>query len=250
MKCYNKSKFGGNPGNMPYQMKKSFMFFSLLKSLKLCYKYEKINVIKNLLSMITLIFIFWQSLYLCDMKDSIKYSLDKRRIHEENTGRLFERILRTDNSNIFERCGNLFRQENGESTNFGNVINPQLNIGTLDTNEETYENQLRELTDRISEAWTSTYRNMLVKYIVMREKSNMNSEWSQEMWYERWHRYLFSIWDKINTIITNDTYDIGMKEYYSYLHLNQVRNDFRLFLDIVKSEWNRRNEAQLVDALV
>lgn len=84
----------------------------------------------------------------------------------------------------------------------------------------------------------------------MREKSNMNSEWSQEMWYERWHRYLFSIWDKINTIITNDTYDIGMKEYYSYLHLNQVRNDFRLFLDIVKSEWNRRNEAQLVDALV
>ncbi|GAW83200.1 Plasmodium exported protein, unknown function [Plasmodium gonderi] len=169
----------------------------------------------------------------------ITYTPGKKYINGNRIGRQYKRILKSGNSNIFQANEESFHQGNGGVDNLTNFAHLQMNSGPLETEEAQYANQLCELNRRITLKWIETYVSMLKKYINFLVENNMNVEWSREMWFERWHTYLRTILVKIKRILVDGVYNMDMKEYYSYLHLHQSKNDFRVFLEIVKSEWKR-----------
>ncbi|CAG9482852.1 unnamed protein product [Plasmodium vivax] len=201
-----------------------------------------------LLRIITLTFICWEYLCSYSTKNAITHHSSGKNLHTSKTGRC-TRILESENPFTFHLHEDLYSQENGENGNFVNVMDAQLNDETVQVDDEDNEDQLNEMAGRINEEWTAAYRNMLKKYVEFREENNMNETWSREIWYKIWHKYLFTMWDKIETLIMDDTFTLDMKEHYSSVHINQLKNDFKLFLEIAKSEWGRRNESEFVNEL-
>ncbi|SBT74627.1 Protein of unknown function (Wx5_PLAF3D7), putative [Plasmodium ovale] len=220
---------------------------SPLKFIRSCCKNANIGYVTLLLNITIVTLLFWQSSSFHDAKDPTKHFTGKNYLCKGKICGRCERILKSDYTNVYDIGRNLCQEENSETENSNDGIDYQAIVETLEENEAQHANQLRELTERIIKAWTVTYTNMLKEFIALKNENNINHQWSRKIWYERWHKHIFRVLDEIDTIILDDTYSLYTKEYYSYLHLNDATNYFRLFLDAVKREWEEINEHQLVN---
>lgn len=206
----------------------------------------KANVLSVLFSVITVALVFWQSRAPHDMRNPAEPSNHGNNVYAaKSVGRL-ERILRSDNMNIFQEYAGLQGQVPTNvmegMTNVSGLSTP-LNIQIIQEQQEQYEEQLDELIDKITDTWNDTFINMVEDYIDFTERNNIiDGEWKCQMWNQRWYRYLQYLVGSLNEVIENDNYPLETKEYISDEFLHWANHDFIWFLSIVKAEWDRRVE--------
>ncbi|KJP85128.1 hypothetical protein AK88_05238 [Plasmodium fragile] len=206
----------------------------------------KANVLSVLFSVIVATFVFWQSCAPHDMKNCAVYSNHGQNVYTgKSVGRL-ERILRSNNSNIFQEYAELHGEVSTNAVQGVNSVSgfrSPLNIQIVPEQQEEYEEQLDELIDKITHTWNDTFLNMVEDYIDFTERNNiMDGEWKCQMWNQRWYRYLQFLAGSLNEVIENDNYPLETKEYISDEFLYWANHDFIWFLNIVKAEWDRRVE--------
>ncbi|GAB64889.1 hypothetical protein PCYB_033000 [Plasmodium cynomolgi strain B] len=164
----------------------------------------KANVLSVLFSVIAVAFVFWQSGTSHDMKNPAEYSNHGKNVYTaKSVGRL-ERILRSDNLNIFQEYAGLQGQVRNNvmegMTNVSGLSTP-LNIQIIQEQEELYEEQLDELIDKITDTWNDTFINMVEDYIDFTERNNIiDGEWKCQMWNQRWYRYLQYLVGSLNEL--------------------------------------------------
>ncbi|ANQ06297.1 Uncharacterized protein PCOAH_00004050 [Plasmodium coatneyi] len=206
----------------------------------------KANVLSVLFRVIAVTLVFWQSRAPQDMKNPAEYSNRGKNVYAaKSVGRL-ERILRSNNSNIFQEYAGLQGEVHTDMmdsmTNVSGLSSP-LSVQVIQEQQEQYQEQLDELIHKITNTWNDTFINMVEDYIDFTERNNIiDGEWKCQMWNQRWYRYLQFLAGSLNEVIEDDNYPLETKEYISDEFLYWANHDFIWFLSIVKAEWDRRAE--------
>ncbi|EUD67843.1 hypothetical protein C922_02032 [Plasmodium inui San Antonio 1] len=206
----------------------------------------KADVLAVLFSTVALAFVLRQSHAPHDMKNPADYSNHGRNAYPTQSVGSLGRILRSDNSNIFQQysgSGGKVETNVMEGMTDVSALGTTLNIEIIQEDEDLYQEQLHELVDKITDTWNETFMNMVEDYIDFTERSNIiDGEWRCQMWNERWYRYLQYLVSSLNEVIENDNYPLEAKELISNEYLHWANHDFIWFLSIVKEEWDKRED--------
>ncbi|GAW79396.1 Plasmodium exported protein, unknown function [Plasmodium gonderi] len=208
------------------------------------YKSIRGNIFSVLLSAIAVSLVFWNTANRCDMRSAAVCTSNGKNLYETNRGGRLERILRSENTNIFQELSDLYDQPpNNVMDGMINVsgLGTPLNIQIIQEQQQIYEEQLDELIDKITDTWNDTFISMVEDYIDFTERNNIiDGEWKCQMWNQRWYRYLQYVVGSLNEVIQNDNYPLETKEYISDEFLNLAHHDFICFLSVVKEQWDNR----------
>ncbi|CAA9986639.1 Plasmodium exported protein, unknown function [Plasmodium knowlesi strain H] len=206
----------------------------------------KANVLSVLFSVIAVASVIWQSRTPQDMKNHAEYSGSGKNLYGANSVGQLGRILRSNNSNIFQEYAGLQGEVNTDvMESMTNIpgLGTTLNVQIVQEEEEQSQEQLDELIHKITNTWNDTFINMVEDYIDFTERNNIiDGEWKCQMWNQRWYKYLQFLAGSLNEVIENDSYPLEMKEYISDEFLYWANHDFIWFLSIVRAEWDRRVE--------
>ncbi|SBT32333.1 hypothetical protein POVWA2_009000 [Plasmodium ovale wallikeri] len=246
MKFNNKSNVKKYTRNGSAQMKKWLTAILPVTPLKLSCKNTVLSTIALFLNIIILALVFYESPCSYNMKERAKYSPTRKEIYGSlKIGNKFGRVLEAEQASAFEEYGKLFGQEDEEVANYLNLV---ASYPVNENEEETYEEEqnvydieLEQLIHRISDTWNVTIENMINDYVTYTSINNMDVHWRDEMWNERWYKYLESIHTDLSKFLQDENLSLDTRESIAQDLLFWTNNDFKIFLNIVKEEWELKN---------
>ncbi|GAW79058.1 Plasmodium exported protein, unknown function [Plasmodium gonderi] len=209
------------------------------------------NIITFSLNLIALTFVSWeQPLFSYVMRCSDN---NHPWVRNNQIGKKVQRILEAESKNPFEECGQLFGQDDEEMDNYVHIITTYpVNIVE---NEELETNQMNnnfvglemdDLYSKISQLWNDSVENMVNEYITYTDSKHMEVPWRDEMWNQRWYRYLDTIHAELNRVLYDDALSLETRENICEDLLLGTANDFKWFLNIVKDEWEKIHPPQVI----
>ncbi|CAI7717870.1 Plasmodium exported protein, unknown function [Plasmodium vivax] len=202
----------------------------------------KMNVVMLLLNVVALVLVFWQPLCSHDLKRPVSRPSDRCK----QAGKRAERVLEAEHASPFEECGQLFGQEDEEMDNYVTLISTYP-VHNVDYDEQQIEQQnnlndieFEELFNRVNTLWNETVENMVNEYITYTDSHHMEIHWRDEMWNQRWYKYLESIHADLNKFINDENLSFETRENVAEDLLFWANDDFKWFLNIVKEEWDNK----------
>ncbi|GAB64552.1 hypothetical protein PCYB_021210 [Plasmodium cynomolgi strain B] len=212
------------------------------------------STVMLVLNIVALVLVFWQPPCSYDLKHPVNRSSDGCK----QTGKRAERVLEAEHTSPFEECGQLFGPEDVEMEDYVTLIStyPVNNV----ENEEVYTEQpnnvnvnvnvnvndaeFLELFNRVNTLWNETVENMVNEYITYTDSNHMEISWRDEMWNQRWYKYLESIHSDLNKFINDETLTYETREHIAEDLLYWANDDFKWFLNIVKEEWDHETTSR------
>ncbi|EWC87691.1 hypothetical protein PFNF54_03512, partial [Plasmodium falciparum NF54] len=102
-------------------------------------------------------------------------------------------------------------------------------------------NKLHELAEEYKDTLNDVISRMAYDYNDLTE--DMNKEWSFNMWNIRWCKYLENMMEEVNYYL-NGNFSIDDKKQYLELLLFWCKRDYKHFIDVVKKEWDKKDEPE------
>ncbi|EUT83737.1 hypothetical protein PFAG_03613 [Plasmodium falciparum Santa Lucia] len=141
-------------------------------------------------------------------------------------------LLTDEDINFLEQQHNDLLNEESANTNVQN------NYSFVYDNDY---NKLHELAEEYKDTLNDVISRMAYDYNDLTE--DMNKEWSFNMWNIRWCKYLENMMEEVNYYL-NGNFSIDDKKQYLELLLFWCKRDYKHFIDVVKKEWDKKDEPE------
>ncbi|KYN93440.1 exported protein (hyp11) [Plasmodium gaboni] len=126
-----------------------------------------------------------------------------------------------------------------------NLLNGEINNSNVQNNYNfVYDNDYNEL-HKLAVEYADTLNDLIpgMAYDYKNITEDMNKEWSFNMWNIKWCKYLEKMMEEVNYYL-NGNFSVNDKKEYLELLLFWCKRDYDYFIDIVKKEWDKKDEPE------
>ncbi|KAI4834565.1 hypothetical protein MKS88_005239 [Plasmodium brasilianum] len=190
------------------------------------------NIVRLLLHVIAVTFVIWKSHSCYDMKDPIKYSVNKKNILERTIERKFSRILSS-----VENISNL-NDEDCEVPYIRYIDDSDSEEDEPLSDEEDKKIIDYQFSEKVDKKYGLLFVDMRNKYIEFTEL--MDTKWRNKMWNEKWFKYLKTLYYDLHKYIVRSNLPISSRDCIFLRLLRLIQDDFKMFLNWVDAEWNKK----------